>query len=247
MKKIKSIQEKQKIYSNKKILKTKQKIYVLIKYGRSCINCKIDELAVLSIDHINDDGYKLKKYEREKLYWDLRKELEAGKKRFDLQVLCMNCQYRKRMYGKDFNTWVGQIKSLSKISIPKYHPGKPRTNFLLNHEQKRKAYVMHHYGSKCAYCEIDELAALSIDHINDDGKNDKSLYKKLRKELKNGKKRHDLQVLCMSCQFRKREYGNNFNTWKDKAVLLSTNPIPVFKKRGRQVGLRLKNGIWSCK
>lgn len=220
------------IYANKRLLKIKQKIYVLKQYGGKCAFCKTDELAELSLDHINDDGCKYGKYEREKIYWDLRKELVDGEKRTDIQVLCMSCQFRKRAYGKNFETWGSQIKRLSQIGTPEYHPGKPSKKDDLPHDQKCC------YGGKCVKCGIDELAVLSIDHINDDGNNDKSLYKSLRKCLKNGEKVAGLQILCMGCQFKKRAYGGNFSTWEEKAKFISKLPLPIFRKRGRVIGTK---------
>lgn len=73
----------------------------MLMYGGCCAACKTRELAVLSIDHINDDGAKDRRYKNRRFsYLNILK-----KKRDDLQVLCMNCQWRKRIYGKKFSTW----------------------------------------------------------------------------------------------------------------------------------------------
>lgn len=74
------------------------------RYGGRCVACGCEEMAVLSLDHINDDGHEEKRSTGKRGFsWYthvLRQPL-----RDDLQVLCMSCQYRKRNYGKDFATW----------------------------------------------------------------------------------------------------------------------------------------------
>jgi hypothetical protein len=78
------------------------KIMVLNKYGGECIHCHTKEAAILTIDHKNNDGGKdYKRVCSRKFY----KELRDGILRDDLQVLCFNCQWRKRMYGDDFSLW----------------------------------------------------------------------------------------------------------------------------------------------
>src|SRR5258708_11774773 len=70
------------------------KAFVINKYGGHCQGCGTDELAVLSIDHINDDGNLERNGRGGRIYW----ELKRNPLRDDLQVLCMNCQWRKRLY-----------------------------------------------------------------------------------------------------------------------------------------------------
>ena len=82
------------------------KIKVLSLYGGCCANpnCKITEVGVLSIDHINNDG----SLERGRSGQSIYRKLINKPKRSDLQVLCLNCQFRKRLYGNDFSTWETQ-------------------------------------------------------------------------------------------------------------------------------------------
>ena len=75
------------------------KIEVLSHYSTNppiCAMCDEDDIRVLSIDHIKDDGAehrrKLKKSPGANFYRWLRKNNYPP----GYQVLCMNCQYRKR-------------------------------------------------------------------------------------------------------------------------------------------------------
>ena len=65
--------------------------------GYICSCCGENELAFLSIDHINNDGCKHRKEvgSGSKFYWWLaRNNFPSG-----FQVLCMNCQFGKKKYG----------------------------------------------------------------------------------------------------------------------------------------------------
>ena len=74
------------------------------RYGGRCVACGISELAVLSLDHVNDDGAEEKRRLNKRGYsWYYH--LLAEPTRDDLQVLCLNCQYRKRNYGKNIALW----------------------------------------------------------------------------------------------------------------------------------------------
>lgn len=80
------------------------KLNAIQRYGGECIVCGEDELAVLTFDHVNDDGAEERKREAGgiALY---RRLLNLSAKRKDLQVMCFNCQYRKRTYGRDVSLW----------------------------------------------------------------------------------------------------------------------------------------------
>jgi hypothetical protein len=65
-------------------------------YG-PCVYCKISDQDILTIDHINNDGaIKRKTREHSKGYhfygWIIRNNFPT-----DLQALCWNCQYKKRL------------------------------------------------------------------------------------------------------------------------------------------------------
>ena len=70
---------------------------------------------------------------------------------------------------------------------------------------KLRAELRAAYGGKCACCPVDDPACLSIDHKFDDGALDRSseqLYIWLRK---NNWPKDRYQLLCMNCQFKKRQ------------------------------------------
>lgn len=83
-------------------------------------------------------------------------------------------------------------------------------------ETKRRALAM--YGGRCKWCMASDLAALTLDHIKDDGAEKRKdgrypgsgtgyhLYCWL---LRVGRQ-PDLQCLCFNCQWLKRIYGNRY-------------------------------------
>ena len=103
-----------------------------------------------------------------------------------------------------------------------------REEYLSRHKARSlaiKIEVMTHYGNgecKCVMCGYDIIAALTLDHIDDDGykeaKSGKSLYLYLRKHSYPS----GYQTLCMNCQYVKRDANGN----------------------GSRVGLR-ENSRWS--
>ena len=59
----------------------------------SCKNCNINDTDVLTIDHINNDGYKHRKEIKGNLYfWLIKNNFPEG-----FQVLCFNCNHKKSM------------------------------------------------------------------------------------------------------------------------------------------------------
>lgn len=73
--------------------------------------------------------------------------------------------------------------------------------------QKFKRMVLDHYGQRCVCCGVEEEAFLTIDHINNNGKEH-------RAEVGNGHAFYrwivkagfpsDLRILCMNCNYGKR-------------------------------------------
>lgn len=81
---------------------------VIEKYGGKCVCCGESEILFLTIDHINNDGYKdSDKYKS--FYYILRR----NSIREDLQVLCFNCNC-----GKLINDGVCPHKKVNRVLEP---------------------------------------------------------------------------------------------------------------------------------
>ncbi len=121
------------------------------------------------------------------------------------------------------------------ISIYKKNYMKETKKQRQDYHQKCRLIVLKKYGDKCVYCGEDELAVLTIDHINNDGSKDKyrNQSRKFYYELRNMPIRDDLQILCHNCQWRKIAYGNDFSKWNDckKSTTIDVKPIRNYNKK----------------
>ena len=98
---------------------------------------------------------------------------------------------------------------------------KNRRRYPFNPQVHYKKEVIGHYGGLCACCGEANLAFLSIDHINDNGREHKGLgrtrYKglPLYRYLKNHNYPEGIQVLCLNCNIGKK---NNKGTCPHKII-----------------------------
>ena len=112
------------------------------------------------------------------------------------------------------------------------------------HFAHQRYLVIQKYGGVCVGCGSTELATLSIDHKTDPTTLEKAkkteyggshFYRRLLKEPL----RDDLQVLCMSCQFKKRTYGPNITNWPAKRQEFEAfAAVPCARRKQRQ--------RWDC-
>lgn len=76
------------------------KAIIVNHYGGKCACCDVSDICFLTIDHINNDGYKLRKNNKYRSYglWYYRKII-ASNFPLDLQILCFNCNIAKAHNG----------------------------------------------------------------------------------------------------------------------------------------------------
>lgn len=159
-----------------------------------CKNCPVKDLDILTIDHVNGDGAE---HRREigiaggggyPMYQWLKKNgLPEG-----FQVLCYNCQYRKRAV---------ELKPESPTHLQEVRAAYARSI---------KVECLDNYGGRKCPCGEDDITTLSLDHVNDDGAEHRretgtrgqNFYHMLRK--KGFPQEPPLQVACMNCQIKKR-------------------------------------------
>lgn len=173
--------------------RAKQRNLILEHYGKRCNICGFDkDIDCLTIDHINGGGNK--HYNGLGLtLWLIKNNFPDG-----FQVLCMNCQSIKRIENKECCHI--SHKSPKNIIINQR-----------NYNRKLKKEVILHYGNKCIECKYDDnIEALQLDHINNNGSKHKiiagkSIYKYLKKNNYPNKEPFLLQVLCANCNHKKEK------------------------------------------
>jgi 5-methylcytosine-specific restriction endonuclease McrA len=157
-----------------------------------CATCKINkDVNEFHKDKSYKDGYKYSCKEC------LRNALEER----------IRLGYDKKDYIKKY-----YIKNKDKVNKQN------RDNYYLNggkEKQKQKAImlkieIMSNYGGCCTCCGENNLECLTIDHINNDGKQHRKeigigcLYKWLKD---NNFPKENFQILCYNCNMIKFKYG----------------------------------------
>lgn len=192
--------------ANQRRYRIKLKQLVISKYSRICVCCKETRIEFLSIDHINQIGWKNRKsidggYG---LYCKLKREnFPPG-----YQVLCRNCNGAKSEYWAcphQPNFTVKFEERENTLSSKKYVVARRKADKLL------RSRVITNYGDKCTCCEEARHEFLSIDHVNNDGsahrrkikKHSGAFYSWLDKQEFQPDK---YQILCRNCNCAKSEY-----------------------------------------
>lgn len=133
-----------------------KKTDIIMKLGGSCALCGESEIKYLTLDHINNDGYKerlngkhLDPHEPYRLSTMLRdKKITLNKIKSKYQVLCWNCN--------------AGIKRRKYMETPN------------NHYQEYELMwwiVAYHFFGACRICGDIDLRHLCISHIHNDGGN----------------------------------------------------------------------------
>jgi len=156
-------------------------------YGNKCNCCGEDNLAFLTIDHIEGRVHGSTKDTKKgmKIY----QYLIANNFPLGYQVLCYNCNCAKRDFG-----YCPHVKKTT-----------PSKWMLF----KKRVYA--NYGSKCVCCGEAELSFLTLDHINGDGtKHRKELKAQgitIFKWLRENNYPPSMQILCFNCNSAKTDEG----------------------------------------
>ena len=183
-------QKHHRVIANKCNLKLKTEVFTHYTDDKLACKCGINNLCQLTIDHINNDGNlhrKDCKYTGIDFYrWLKNKEFPT-----DFQVLCWNCQFRKRSVYNETKRITVAAKSKFK------------------YVQNLKKVCLQKYGEICS-CGESDIVVLTLDHVNNDGAEHRrnikttsgcNFYCMLRKN--NFPNNPPLQVLCVNCQYLK--------------------------------------------
>ena len=212
--------KKEAIQQSTRRLKIKQE--VIKKLGGECAECGINDISVLCIDHIYNDG-KLDRVFTNSITM-MRNIVKFGDQgRY--QCLCFNCNLKKEILKDRHCELVGILKECTTcnttydLSVFKKHNREPDGYLKVckkcirrkDLEVKKMTFIT--LGSTKCVCGVDDILVLSIDHINEDGNTARSegLGLKLYTAILN--KRIDLtniQVLCMNCNLQKHFRHKNY-------------------------------------
>jgi len=134
-------------------------------------------------------------------------------------ILCLSCHIKKLAYNR--RSKVKQIMTLEQIRQKRFSDAKYRCEhpdrvhrLAKQSRDKLKQEVLSHYGARCICCGEQGIAFLTIDHINNNGKDDRiqllgsnkggyGFYRKIRQMGYPPQ----YQVLCWNCNHAKAIYG----------------------------------------
>ena len=194
---------KHKIYNNEhkeeeKLRKYTIRLDVLMHYSNGtfkCKHCGEDHLEFLEVDHIHGGG---KKHKREMgigsmYYWLYMNNYPDG-----YQILCSNCNWRKRRINLKGLTGTEQQRKQHERSV------------------KFQREVFSHYMTdgkikcSCPNCEVDDINVLTIDHKNNDGAEHRRRVgcgDPVYKDIINQNYPDTYRILCRNCNQCLRNYG----------------------------------------
>lgn len=100
----------EKVAEYQRVYMAKKRRDAVERLGNKCCWCGESDYLVLTIDHINGDGHVERKSISNKKMLDIiiYSPLEIVKTRY--QILCWNCQYRKKIKNKEIGSRVLRMK-----------------------------------------------------------------------------------------------------------------------------------------
>lgn len=117
--------------------------------------------------------------------------------------ICRNCNNKK---GRE---WRNNNKEKSNLyQLNRYYNNPKKVHEIVNKSRKKvRIDMIVEYGGKCVHCNINDFEVLDIDHISNDGANDRknglfgyNLYRYLKK---NKWPKDNFQLLCKNCNWKK--------------------------------------------
>ena len=117
--------------------------------------------------------------------------------------ICKSCHYSKGMIWRCENR-----NRVNKSASKHYHKDPSKHNKAVHKARaKVRLDMIVEYGGECKNCEISDIDVLEIDHINNNGAEDRrnnlygyNLYRHLKKI---GYPKDKYQLLCKNCNWKK--------------------------------------------
>ena len=168
--------------------------------GRVCACCKIEILRFLTLDHIENDGYKTKHLGGgEVLYARLKKEgYPSG-----FQPLCFNCNL-----GKARNGGVCPHQSRTEWLDASGFTGSHEWRMEKLAKRRRFLDAIKHYSESCSCCGEPNPFFLTFDHIHNDGSAHRDSFGlNIVTWLRKNNFPRTVRVMCVNCNSGRSRNG----------------------------------------
>jgi hypothetical protein len=116
--------------------------------------------------------------------------------------------HNKKNYKKWYETHKDEIRAKKRDAMKLWRQKNPEKSKEQSRNAKKnlKDKVFAAYGCKCTICGFNDLRALTLDHVKNNGSEERKIYGERgvynRSLILENK--HEYQILCMNCQFIKR-------------------------------------------
>ena len=134
----------------------------------------------------------------------------------DERKLCQKCKDYHRDYMREYNQRP-EVKEKHRLRVAEWQRRNPQKIAVLGkaYRLRLKENILKHYGSKCACCGETHIEFLTLDHINNDGNEQRrKLFGRNRSVgvqfyawVRRNNYPDDLQILCWNCNQAKAFYG----------------------------------------
>ena len=196
----------------------KNRLEVLSLLGNECQCCHIQDISLLSIDHIEGGGNRERKKTRGKSYINKLLSLPIDELTSKYRSLCFNCNYTIGFWGScphtlgvyDSEPLLIGNRGIKQTHLSEEEKLRRKNDMRQITRLKHRLEMIAAYGGHCTWCNEEHPLFLTLDHINNNGSIDQKgagFYQEL-KQLGYPGNGTQLQLLCHNCNALK-EYTHN--------------------------------------
>ncbi len=163
--------------------------------GGMCVMCGESEIDFLVVDHVNNDGAEHRRELRslgKGTSSSVYAEIRDGTPSREYQLLCWNCNYKKK---------------------PKTRYASSRHRLIDSeraYKSRLKDAVFEKLGPSCSCCGTEDKEILTVDHVNGGGGAHRKRQSRLEilREIRDSADTSEYQILCWNCNCSKGLYGS---------------------------------------
>lgn len=208
--------------ANTRALYASHRIDILNRLGGKCECCSINNLDLLSIDHLHGNGHKESLKNRGRSYINKLYLMPVEQLKSKYRALCFNCNYTRGFWdccphelpeGINFELPVSD-RGIKQINLSKEEHKNRELILSKIAKIKIRLEAMQAYGGKCSNCEENHPLFMTIDHVNNNGylehKTPGIEFYQYLKSFGYPGKGTQVQILCHNCNALK-EYKEKRN------------------------------------